>query len=142
MATKTKSSSTKTTKSAAKKTVKKTAPKKVVKKAAPKKAVKKPVKKAAPKKKAAKKASKKILPEQYFYLNDGNVIKDIKELAKMMDELSDEIFYHHVNEEKHDFANWLYNVFEEAELAEQLFNAERNKEKNHYIVLRYVVKGK
>lgn len=89
-----------------------------------------------------KSSEKKINPNQYFYLNNGEVIKSITQLAQMMDEISDELFFHHVNEDKHDFANWITNVFEEEKLGKELMDAEKQKEKNHYIVLKYVVKGK
>lgn len=122
----------------------KTGVKKVAKKAIAKKvAVKKVINKAPAKKKAVKKVAPKkklIRQEQYFFLKDGTIIKSIEQLAKIMDEMHDDTFYHHVNDERHDFANWINDVFEEVELANQLMEAERHKEKNHYIVLKYIIK--
>ena len=127
---------------------KKAISKKVIKKVAPKKVTKKVIE-TAPKKTVMKRksirrttAKKRINKDQYFYLKNGNMIKDIEELAKVMDQLEDEIFYHHVSDERNDFANWIHHVFEEAELAKQLLESKRDKEKNHYIILKYVIKTK
>ncbi|OVE74474.1 hypothetical protein BVX95_02400 [archaeon D22] len=134
--TKAKTTTTTTTKSV-KKTESKVKPKAVTKTA-----TKKVKPKVATKSKATKKTVKRAKPEQYFFLNDGKVLKSINELAKQMDEIADEIFHHHVTDERHDFANWISDVFEEVELAQKLIEAERNKEKNHYVILKYIVKGK
>ena len=61
-----------------------------------------------------------VKPEKYFYLEDGGVLKNIKELAMKLDSIEDEIFRRHVNELKNDFANWIEHVFKEKKLAERL----------------------
>ena len=119
----------------AKKTVKKAAPKKKAKpkKAKPKKAAK-PVKKATPKKKAKPKAkaAKKTrislgtydmqdMPEEnHFYFVNGHKVKNVKELAEVMDRIEQEIFDFHVNPDKNDFYNWVRHVFDDLELAEKM----------------------
>jgi hypothetical protein len=136
-ATSTKKSAKKSVKKVAKKAVKKAAPKKSVKKVA-KKAAKKAVKKAVPKKadnatkpaKTAKKASTKfsinvydvqdVPHEQHFFFVNGHRVKNVKELAEVMDRIEQEVFEYHVNEEKNDFFNWVKHVFEDIELAEKL----------------------
>ncbi len=96
--------------------------------------------KATTKRKAVAK-NIKITPNQYFYLKNGAILKSVRDLAKVMDELDDEVFFHHVNDEKHDFANWITHVFKDLKLAQQLLEAEKNKETNHYIILKYMIKN-
>lgn len=98
-----------------------------------KKAVKaaaaKPAKKAAPAKSAAVKAPKVSLavydvqdvPEsQHFYFVNGERVKNVKELAEIMDRLEQEVFDYHVNAQKNDFYNWVKDVFNDLELAEKI----------------------
>lgn len=67
-----------------------------------------------------------ISPDKYFVLHDGRTIKGIKELADIMDNINDEIFYYHVNDQKNDFSNWIRDVFNEITLAENIQDM-RNK---------------
>ncbi len=97
-------------------------------KKAVKAAVAKPAKKAAPAK-ATVKAPKVSLavydvqdvPEhQYFYFVNGERVKNVKELAEIMDKLEQEVFDYHVNAQKNDFYNWVKDVFNDVELAEKI----------------------
>ncbi len=82
------------------------------------------------KKKKEKKASPKVeitvkrfieAPEdKRFVLNDGRILKDLKELADALEHMSEDVFRHHVNEAKNDFSNWARDVLNEKELAEDL----------------------
>lgn len=69
-----------------------------------------------------------ISPDKYFMLSDGTVIRSIKELAMMMDSMSDESFSFHVNDEKNDFASWIRDVFGKEELADSLVKMKCRKE--------------
>ncbi|MBR9677177.1 hypothetical protein GOV04_03480 [Candidatus Woesearchaeota archaeon] len=71
--------------------------------------VKKPV--------VAPKPAKPLSPEQYFKLKDGKALKDIDELLKAVQSMPADVFIHHVNEEKNDFANWIKNVIKDENLA-------------------------
>lgn len=102
------------------KSVKKKAPKAAPKKAAPKKA------NAAPKAPAATKISMHVydvnnIPEdQHFFFVNGHRVKNVKELAEIMDRIEQEVFDYHVNEEKNDFYSWIRHVFDDIELAEKV----------------------
>ncbi len=82
---------------------------------------------------------KKLPDEKGFVLNDGNVINSVKDLALYMDNMGDDLFYYHVNDDKNDFSNWLRDVVEEMELAESLMSA---KEKHDFQMrlLKHIVK--
>ena len=61
------------------------------------------------------------VPEEYvFRCNDGRVMRDIKELAQALNDMSDETFAYHVNETKNDFGNWVQDVIGDKALASNL----------------------
>lgn len=86
------------------------------------KATKKPTKEA--KKKAVKRNAH---PNQVFVMVNGEQLKNVKELADVMERIEDEVFSHHVNDDKHDFANWLQDVFQDVDLAKKLAKAKNKK---------------
>lgn len=88
--------------------------------------------------KPASSKNKDISPEKYFILKDGTPIKSIKELAMMMDSMSDESFSFHVNEEKNDFANWIKDVFGKKDLADSLLGLKCRKE-NQILLLKHAL---
>ena len=58
--------------------------------------------------------------EKAFWVNDGKVLRNLKELPPALRNMSDQTFWHHVNSNKHDFANWVDQVFGEKQLAEEV----------------------
>jgi hypothetical protein len=61
------------------------------------------------------------VPEQYvFYCCNGSVFRDMAELAAGLAAMTDEAFAYHSNEEKHDFSNWVRDIIEDIELADDL----------------------
>ena len=58
--------------------------------------------------------------EKKFWVNDGSILKNLKELPDALKQMSDETFMHHVNENKNDFANWVEDVVGERKLAREL----------------------
>ena len=63
---------------------------------------------------------KEIPEESYFRLNDGRSIGSIEELYDLIDHMDDNVFAHHVNRGKNDFANWIKYVFAKRSLAEDV----------------------
>jgi hypothetical protein len=94
--------------------------------AAARKAPGKAAKAAAPKKapgKAAQSAGRKLtrVPLEYvFYCQDGSIYNDLEELAAGLAAMTDETFAYHCNNERQDFCNWVRDVIEDVELAEEL----------------------
>ena len=66
-------------------------------------------------------------PEKCFWLCDGQILKNLKELAKALDKMSNEVFSYHVNKNKNDFAKWVEDVFGERKLAIDLKKAKTPK---------------
>ncbi|RLB07432.1 MAG: hypothetical protein DRG27_06465 [Deltaproteobacteria bacterium] len=58
--------------------------------------------------------------EMVFYLRDGRTLKNIKELLDALYDMHDDVFYHHVSNERNDFCNWINDVFGYKKLATQL----------------------
>ena len=102
------------------------------------KEVEKGVKEGSPEKNTRVKI-KNAKPEHYFILLDGRPLKNLLELVEAMDEMTDEIFYHHVNEFRNDFATWTKDVFKKAELAEKLQKL-NSKEKHQIEILKHMIK--
>lgn len=73
-----------------------------------------------------------------FYLVDGRKLKDLRELALSLGDLPDQAFWHHVNDARNDFANWIEEIFEEKELARTL-RATRSKLDSQIAILRHLV---
>jgi hypothetical protein len=69
-----------------------------------------------------------------FMLCNGKPVKNIKELADVLEELEDQVFNHHVTPEKNDFATWVKDVFKDIELAEKLTGV---KDKKHMQLVLY-----
>lgn len=74
---------------------------------------------------------KKVLPktkkvlidaelEKCFWLCDGQILKNLKELALALKKMKKEVFNYHVTKEKNDFVNWIKDVFGEEKLAFEL----------------------
>jgi hypothetical protein len=61
-----------------------------------------------------------VKPEETFRVHDGREIKNLKQYLKVLNDISDESFRKHVNEEKNDFANWIRHSIGDQELADQM----------------------
>jgi len=55
-----------------------------------------------------------------FLCKDGKIIRSLDELAKIIKDLSAEIFLHHVNNNKNDFAEWVEHVIGDFVLANRI----------------------
>ena len=82
-------------------------------------------------------------PELYFKMKDGGVIKTIPELKKTVGSMKEEVYSHHVNAHKNDFASWIKDVFGDNALAENVQSAKTKSgvEKELQKVLRELYLG-
>jgi hypothetical protein len=69
-----------------------------------------------------------------FVLCNGKPVKNIKELADIMDDIEDHVFSYHVTVDKNDFATWVKDIFQDVELAQKLAGA---KDKKHMQLVLY-----
>ncbi len=70
--------------------------------------------KTAPKKTVSVVAD--VEPEKAFWLNDGRMLKNLKELAQALETMDGALWSFHANGEKNDFANWVEDVFGQKQL--------------------------
>jgi len=74
------------------------------------------------------KQEKLLRPHQYFHLRDGRILKNLKDLYYSLKDMKEEIFTHHVNPIKNDFATWTAHSLEKQELANKLFRTTTKQE--------------
>lgn len=87
----------------------------------------------------ASRLSVSVAPQEHLFVTlDGKRLSTILELAHELDQMADHVFNHHVNESKNDFANWIHDIFHEAELANALKQT-KDKHHTHIVVLRHIV---
>ena len=80
----------------------------------------------------------KDAPEtSYFVLCNGKPIKNIKELADIMEDLEDQVFNYHVTTDKNDFATWVKDIFKDIELAEKLAGV-KDKKNMQLVLYRHI----
>jgi len=68
-----------------------------------------------------------IMPEKYFFVNDGTVIKHLGELPDALRNMSPETFNYHVNTDKNDFHNWVKDVFQHPSLARKIKSSKQKE---------------
>ncbi len=68
----------------------------------------------------AKKLLGDVESEQSFWVNNGPIIRNLKEFAAAVRKLKPEQFMHHVNKEKNDFAKWVEEVIGDKMLAQKI----------------------
>ncbi|MCG2689705.1 hypothetical protein L6252_00260 [Candidatus Parcubacteria bacterium] len=67
-----------------------------------------------------KKKTTALPPEKCFWVCDGQVLKNLQELKVALERMTENVFRHHVNGLKNDFAKWMSEVLGEKFLAGQL----------------------
>jgi hypothetical protein len=61
--------------------------------------------------------------EKRFWCHDGKLIKNLGELEKALNEMSDETFHYHSSEGRNDFSNWIRDVVGDNKLTNDLSKA-------------------
>jgi hypothetical protein len=126
----TKKTATKTTKQSQKKAVKKTA-KKTAKK----------VSQRVTKKAAANTGLKRALvcanDEQCFWVSDGQILKNLEELASALKAMHQDLFTYHAKGKNNDFADWVEHVLADEACAADLRKT-RSQNGAHKVVIRHL----
>ncbi len=81
--------------------------------------------KSAPAKKSAVIAE--APPAQCFWVHNGPILRNIGELARALEHMSDDQFTHHVNSRKNDFSKWIVDVLHLSDVARDLGKATTRK---------------
>ncbi|MBD3310774.1 hypothetical protein GF351_06155 [Candidatus Woesearchaeota archaeon] len=61
--------------------------------------------------------------DRRFFVNDGKILSELRELPAALRKMRKQTFDHHVNEERNDFSNWVNDVIGDSELADQITEA-------------------
>jgi len=80
-----------------------------------------------------------VRQEFCFNLADGRQLKNLMELSAALEDMDEATFRHHVNEARNDFANWVKDTMNEAELADK-FNAKYTKAEHQIELLKHLIK--
>ena len=81
------------------------------------------------------------VPEQYkFLLANGKEVRGIKELHGMLKSMEENVFYSHVNESKNDFYNWVKDIYQNKNLADDLLEC-TTKESILFCLGNYIEKA-
>ena len=59
-------------------------------------------------------------------------------LFNLLKDINKEVFAHHVNDDKNDFANWIRDVFDEPELAKKV-STKKNPKDIQITIYKYVI---
>ncbi len=89
---------------------------------------------------AGKPPLKESFGDNCFYVHNGEVLKNLLDLADSLETMPNNVFIYHVNEQKNDFANWVKDVLGEPVLAEELYLI-KEKDKTQVAVLRFILKN-
>ncbi|MFH0874674.1 MAG: ATPase domain-containing protein [archaeon] len=65
---------------------------------------------------------RELAPDKYFRFANGQIIKSLPELPRILLHIDDNIYYNHVNQYKNDFAAWIFHAIDDKELAESIGN--------------------
>ena len=96
-------------------------------------------KKVVRSKSSYKKVSANTKPEFYFKLINGQKIKNLFGLVYALDKMPDDVFYHHANQQRNDFSNWIMDIFKQKKLADEISKA-RNSLETQVILLKFIVR--
>jgi len=61
-----------------------------------------------------------VSPEKQFWCHDGRYLKNLQELEAALEQMTEETFHYHVNENKNDFSNWVRDVIKDEKLSRDL----------------------
>jgi len=117
--------------------------KKTTTKKATKKVAKKSTKKSTSKKK--QKVNEPVLAcaegEACFWTTDGRILSDLKDLRDALENMSDEVFSHHVTKDKNDFADWIEAVLQDTECATKIRKSKKPDTARKVVISRLRVYG-
>jgi len=85
----------------------------------------------------AKRILNNVDPEKVFYVCDGSILHNIKNLNTILKYMHPDAYAHHANPEKNDFAKWLSEVMGDETLAKNILH--KSKEEAQKVVERRMV---
>ncbi len=68
-----------------------------------------------------------VAPEQCFWINNGPIVKSVRELPGVLRRMKQDTFMHHVNKDKNDFGAWIKHVIGDVQLANSVSKMKTKK---------------
>lgn len=87
-------------------------------------------------KEEAKRRLGDVPDEKRFWCHDGKLIKNLGELEKALNDMSDETFHYHLGENGNDFSKWVKEVVGDEKLANDLSKAKSRIQANQAVAQR------
>ena len=81
----------------------------------------------SPRKKSNKRIFVTVTEEKYFWVNNGPVLKDLRDLYKALKTINKDQFIYHAHGDNNDFALWVEYVLLDKECAKALTKAKTQK---------------
>jgi len=78
----------------------------------------------------------RVPEDKVFWCHGGKVFRNMNELADGLSAMSDETFSFHSNLEKKDFSNWVREVIQDEELADDLVLSSTRQEAAEHVARR------
>jgi hypothetical protein len=76
-------------------------------------------------------------PENYFWINNGNVLKNLHDFQDALVVMTEEQYDFHTKRDGNDFAKWVEEIFGEKELAKKIAKA-KSKKGTMVVLAQYV----
>ena len=74
--------------------------------------------------------------DKRFWCHDGTVIKNLRELRKALDDMSDETFEYHLAGGRNDFSKWVREVVGDDKLAKDIGEAKSRMQVSRIVAQR------
>jgi hypothetical protein len=75
----------------------------------------------------ARKTLANVNPKFYFWVCDGQIIKNLQELSKALSKMNNNVFRYHVNKDRNDFKAWVKDVLHEPSLVREISKCKNAK---------------
>ena len=69
-----------------------------------------------------------VKPEEYFYMQNGVVLKNLHDLIDILEVIDEETYNFHVRNNKNDFSDWIRHIFKNNNLADSIKDAKTKLE--------------
>ena len=87
-------------------------------------------------KEEAKRRLGDVPDDKRFWCHDGKIIKNLRELRKALNDMSDETFHYHLGGGRNDFSKWIRDVVGDDKLAEDLSKARSRMQASQAVAQR------
>jgi len=68
----------------------------------------------------ARKILANVNPKFYFWVCDGQIVKNLQELYNALKKMNNNVYRYHVNKDRNDFKTWIKDVLKDVFLAREI----------------------